>query len=76
MQTSPASEAQSLSTKKLKKLIKQTRETLSELEQEMAARKLDDQHTEIDHLEKHMHETERSLTNIRNFLKTVFGEKK
>lgn len=75
MQSTPGSEAQSLSTKKLKKLIKQTRETLSELEQEMKTRKLDDQHAQIDHLEEHMHETERGLKNIRSFLKTVFKDK-
>lgn len=75
MQPTPGSEAQSLSTKKLKKLIKQTRETLSELEQEMATRKLDDQHAEIDHLEKHLNETEQGLKNITGFLKTLFREK-
>lgn len=69
-------EYESLSTKKLKKLIKRTKETLSELQEEMDKRKLDNQHSEIDHLEDHMEEVEHGFTNFMAFLKDVLKEKK
>ncbi len=66
----------SLSTKKLKKLIKQTNETLKDLKVEMAKRKLGSQHSEIDHLEDHLEEAEHGFTNFINFLKDVIKNKK
>jgi|TARA_R110002096_G_scaffold266710_1_gene460337 hypothetical protein len=69
-------EYESLSTKKLKKLIKRTNATLSELQEEMEKRKLDNQHSEIDHLEDHMEEVEHGFTNFMAFLKDVLKEKK
>ena len=69
-------EYESLSTKKLKKLIKRTKATLNELQEEMDKRKLDNQHSEIDHLEDHMEEVEHGFTNFMAFLKDVLKEKK
>ncbi|MBT5073562.1 MAG: hypothetical protein HOJ34_07940 [Kordiimonadaceae bacterium] len=69
-------EYESLSTKKLKKLIKQTKATLNELKEEMSKRKLDNQHSEIDHLEDHMEEVEHGFSNFMTFLKDVMDKKK
>ncbi len=69
-------EYETLSTKKLKKLIKRTEETLDELKGEMKKRKLDVQHSEIDHLEDHMDEVEHRFSNFMVFLKDVLKEKK
>lgn len=67
---------ESLSTKKLKKLIKATKVTLNELQVELEKRKLDNQHSEIDHLEDHMEEVEHGFSNFMTFLKDVLKEKK
>ena len=69
-------EYESLSTKKLKKLIKQTKATLNELKEEMSKRKLDNQHSEIDHLEDHMEEVVHGFSNFMTFLKDVMDKKK
>ncbi|MBL4602785.1 MAG: hypothetical protein JKY84_08570 [Emcibacteraceae bacterium] len=69
-------EYESLSTKKLKKLIKQTKLTLNELQEELDKRKIDNQHSEIDHLEDHMEEVEHGFSNFMTFLKDVLKEKK
>jgi hypothetical protein len=69
-------EYESLTTKKLKKLIKQTKATLAELQIEMGKRKLDNQHSEIDHLEDYMEEVEYGSANFMTFLKNVLKEKK
>lgn len=69
-------EYESLSTKKLKKLIKGTEETLDELKNEMKKRKLYIQHSEIDHLEDHMDEVEHRFSNFMAFLKDVLKDKK
>lgn len=67
---------ESLSTKKLKKLIKATKVTLNELQEELEKRKLDNQHSEIDHLEDHMDEVEHGFSNFMALLKDVLKEKK
>jgi hypothetical protein len=69
-------EYESLTTKKLKKLIKHTKVTLGELQEELVNRKIDNQHSEINHLEDHMEEVEHSFTNFITFLKDVLKEKK
>jgi len=69
-------EYESLSTKKLKKLIKQTKATLNELKDELGKRKEDNQHSEIDHLEDHMEEVEYGFSNFMTFLKDVMKKKK
>mgnify|MGYP000235818089 CR=1 FL=1 len=69
-------EYESLSTKKLKSLIKRTEVTLTELKEELVKRKQDNQHSEIDHLEDHMEEVEHGFTNFMSFLKDVLKEKK
>ena len=69
-------EYESLTTKKLKKLIKHTKVTLGELQEELVNRKIDNQHSEIDHLEDHMEEVEHGFTNFITFLKDVLKEKK
>jgi DNA-binding transcriptional regulator GbsR (MarR family) len=65
-----------LTTKKLKKLIKQTKSTLNDLQEELDKRKMDNQHLEIDHLEEHMGEVEHGFSNFITFLKDVLKEKK
>ena len=65
-----------LTTKKLKKLIKQTKSTLNDLQEELDKRKLDNQHLEIDHLEEYMGEVEHGFSNFITFLKDVLKEKK
>ncbi len=69
-------EYEDFSNKKLKKLISRTRKTLKELKAELKRRKLDDQHSEIDHLEDHIDEAEHGLSNFVKFLKEVTAEKK
>jgi len=69
-------EYKSLSTKKLKKLIKQTKVTLNQLQVEMSKRKLDNQHSEIDHLEDHMEEVEHGFSNFMAFLKDTRNKNK
>lgn len=69
-------EYESLTTKKLKKLIKRTKATLNELQKELGKRKLDNQHSEIDHLEEHMEEVGHGFSNFMTFLKDVLKEKK
>jgi hypothetical protein len=69
-------EYESLTTKKLKKLIKHAKITLSELQEELDNRKIDNQHSEIDHLEDYMEEVEHGFTNFITFLKDVLKEKK
>lgn len=66
----------SLSNKKLKKLIVQTRETLSDLHEELEKRKLEKRHEEINHLEEHMDEVEHRFSTFLAFLRTVLMEKK
>jgi len=67
---------ESLSNKKLNKLIKQTRDTLNELEEELDKRILEKRHAEVDHLENHMEEVEHRFSTFMAFLKTVLKEKK
>lgn len=67
---------ESLSNKKLKKLIVQTRETLSDLHEELEKRNLEKRHQEINHLEEHMEEVEHRFSTFLTFLKTVLMEKK
>jgi len=64
----------SLSHKKLKKLIKETREILDDLTHEMAKRKLDKQHDEIDHMEEHFEDAAHNLSNLKNFIQKAFSE--
>ncbi len=64
----------SLSHKKLKKLIKETEEVLVHLKEEMKRRKLDKQHTEINHLEEHMEDAEHNLSNLKTFIQKVMKE--
>ncbi|MBT5767521.1 hypothetical protein N8742_05055 [Emcibacteraceae bacterium] len=67
---------ESISNKKLNKLIKETRETITELEDELEKRNLEKRHAEIDHLEEHMEEVEHNFSTFMTFLKTVLKEKK
>ena len=67
---------ESISNKKLNKLIKETRETITELEDELEKRNLEKRHEEIDHLEDHMEEVEHNFSTFMTFLKTVLKEKK
>ncbi len=69
-------EYENLSTKKLKKLISRTKGTLAGLQEELKRRKLDDQHSEIDHLEDHIDEADHNLSNFVSFLKEVIAERK
>lgn len=69
-------EYETLSTKKLRKLIKQTKKTLNELKEELGKRKLDSQHSEIDHLEDHMEDVEHGFANFIAFLKDLRDKKK
>ena len=64
----------SLSHKKLKKLIKETQEILNDLTKEMAKRKLDQQHDEIDHMEEHFEDAAHNLSNLKNFIQKAFSE--
>jgi len=66
---------ESISNKKLNKLIKETRETITELEDELEKRNLEKRHAEIDHLEDHMEEVEHNFSTFMTFLKTVLKEK-
>jgi|GEM_PF-1016449 len=66
---------ESISNKKLNKLIKETRETITELEDELEKRNLEKRHAEIDHLEEHMEEVEHNFSTFMTFLKTVLKEK-
>lgn len=68
-------EYESLSKKTIEKLIKHTRITLSELEEELERRILNNQHSEIDHLEDHMEEVERGFGNFFLLLKDVINSK-
>lgn len=67
---------ESISNKKLNKLIKETRETITELEDELEKRNLEKRHAEIDHLEEHMEEVEHNFSTFMTFLKTILKEKK
>ena len=67
---------ESISNKKLNKLIKETRETITELEDELEKRNLEKRHAEIDHLEERMEEVEHNFSTFMTFLKTVLKEKK
>ncbi|WP_438994099.1 hypothetical protein [Pseudemcibacter sp.] len=67
---------ESISNKKLNKLIKETRETITELEDELEKRNLEKRHAEIDHLKEHMEEVEHNFSTFMTFLKTVLKEKK
>ena len=67
---------ESLSNKKLHKLFKQTRDTLTELEEELEKRIVEKRHTEVDHLANHMEEVEHRFSTFMTFLKTVLKEKK
>lgn len=57
-----------LTTDRLRKLIRETEETLIELKTELERREQLNQDQEIEHLERHMKNAELSLTTIRNFL--------
>lgn len=69
-------EYEHISTKKLRKLVKSTTKTLSEMQEELDRRYLEEQHSEIDHLEDHLDEAEHSLANFFAFFKEVMGDKK
>ncbi len=69
-------EYEDISTKKLKKLISRTEKTLAKLQEELEKRNLDDQHSEIDHLEEHIDEAEHSLANFVTFLKEILADKR
>lgn len=64
----------SLPKKKLKKLISETEEVLDSLKQELARRKRDKQHAEIDHLEEHFEDAEHNLSNLKMFIQKVISE--
>lgn len=66
----------SLPRKKLKKLIKETRETLDQLQTEMAKRKIDKQHEGVDHMEEHFKDAEHNLSNIKTFFQKMIQEMK
>lgn len=57
-----------LTTDRLRRLIRETEETLIELKTELERREQLNQDHEIEHLERHMKNAELSLTTIRNFL--------
>lgn len=63
-----------LSEKKLKKLIKETQEVLDHLKMELKLRKLDKQHSEINHMEDHFEDAAHNLSNLKMFIKKVFSE--
>ena len=57
-----------LTTERLRKLVRETEETLVELKAELERREQLNQNQDIEHLENHMKSAELSLTTIRNFL--------
>lgn len=63
-----------LTTDRLRKLIKETEETLTELKAELERREQLDQSQEIEHLENHMKSAELSLATIRNFLNFLIDD--
>lgn len=63
-----------LTTDRLRKLVKETEETLTELKTELERREQLDQNQEIEHLESHMKSAELSLTTIRNFLNFLMDD--
>ena len=65
---------ESLSKKRLKKLIKETEKTLSKLNKEVIRREQANQNDEIDDLEQHMENAEGSLKSIRGFLAILSDE--
>ncbi len=69
-------EYEHISTKRLRRLVKRTSKTLSEMQEELDRRYLEEQHSEIDHLEEHLDETEHGLANFFAFFKEVMGDKK
>lgn len=69
-------EYEHISTKKLRKLVKRTSKTLTEMQEELDKRYLNEQHSEIDHLEDHLDEAEHGLANFFAFFKEVMGERK
>ena len=62
------SDIQVLSSERLKKLIKETEQTLEQLKQEVQRREQVKQEYEVMDLENHMKNTELSLTTIRDFI--------
>ena len=63
-----------LTTDRLRKLIRETEETLIELKTELERREQLNQDQEIENLERHMKSAELSLTTIRNFLKFLMDD--
>lgn len=63
-----------LTTDRLRKLIRETEETLIELKTELERREQLNQDQEIEHLERHMKNAELSLTTIRNFLNFLMDD--
>jgi hypothetical protein len=63
-----------LTTDRLRKLIRETEETLVELKTELERREELNQNQEIEHLERHMKSAELSLTTIRNFLNFLMDD--
>ena len=63
-----------LTTDRLRKLIRETEETLVELKTELERREELNQNQEIEHLERHMKSAELSLTTIRNFLNFLIDD--
>jgi len=66
----------SLPRKKLKKLIRETRETLELLQAEMDKRKIDKQHKSVDHMEEYFEDAEHNLSNIKIFFQKMIQEMK
>ena len=67
---------ESLSRKKLKKLIKDTQETLHELTDELERRELANQNKEIDNLDNHIESVELNLSRIKELFTTLLKEHK
>ena len=67
---------ENLSRKKLKKLIKDTQETLHELTDELERRELANQNKEIDNLDNHIESVELNLSRIKELFTTLLKEHK
>ena len=67
---------ENLSRKKLKKLIKDTQETLHELTDELERRELANQNKEIDNLDNHIESVELNLSRIKELFTNLLKEHK